>query len=380
MRGREVTAVAELVTSEKPSTPSPVPYETIDLEQLWAFPDPIWLVDHWCMRQSVTLITGESESFKTFLAMDLAVKAVDPGFSHFGPHWIDRSTVGGGPLKVMYIIGESTGGAKFRWAAIFQHHKLADTNPRSLIIRKERVDLFKDPVRVKATIELHDPDIVIFDTWSRNTYGMDENNKKDVDIALEVANDLKMGGSRGGRSIVFLHHPNKAGSPYRGHSSLLNDTDIMIGVTRLDLHSEERVAPFYTKIKSERQKETDDFIPYWAKLDGIHLNDLLTGDPLYKNDGSPVKSLVITAFDEEPATTETVRAYASPKAETVLQLLKDNPDGLSIAEVQKQVFGKAGTNAKQILTRALDRGDVIKEGHKYFYDVIQPELDRLEDL
>ena len=330
-----------------PAPPTPPRYTAISLDDLYTKPDPVWLIEHWCMRQTITLLTGPSESFKTFIAMDLAMKAASPEYQRFGPHWIsrDRATASGGGYKVLYVIGESQGAAKFRFLSWEQYH--GSSVDRDLMrVHDNRVDIFQAPDDVEKLIELEDPDIVIFDTWSRNTYGMDENSKKDVDVAMNLAHKLKMGGSKGGRSIIFIHHPTKDGKAYRGHTSMLNDSDVMIETERFDASKDNPVAPFYVKVKSMRQKETDDFLPYWAKLDTWNLLDS-AGKPIPKESGDGyVSSLVITDTNEEPTATVTVGEV--PKADQVEQYLRDNP-GAKPKDIQLAVWGKPGSNVYGVL-------------------------------
>lgn len=366
---------ARIIESEPPA-PAPPRYTPITLDDLNTRPDPDWLVEHWCMRQAVTFITGESESFKTFLAMDLAMTAATDG--HFGPHHIDRTSVGFGPMRVLYVIGESIGAAKFRFTAIKQHRGLADY-PDSIRVFPDRVDLREQAAEVKRMVDDFDPDIVVFDTFSRNTAGLDENSGKDVAIAMGVAHDLKMGGTRGGRSVVFIHHPAKAGnSPYRGHTSLLNDTDIMIELERHDKRTDKAEyefseAPFYTKVMSKRQKETDDFRPYYAKLDThIILDD--SGHPIPKISGDYITSLVVTSVDESPPDTPAAPRVGKYDA-GILAYVAAHPGAIK-ADIQKAVTGKTGSTIYRYVEDMVVEGRLVQEGR----GLRLPEAPPLDEL
>ena len=348
-----------------PAIPPPPRYQCISYAELETLPDPVWLIEHWSMRESITMIVGESESYKTFIAMDLAVKASDPYFSTFANgHNIDRSSAStfGGGLKVVYIIGESMGAAKWRIEGVKQYNKRPNITD-NLRFHPDRVDLYGDPSSVKEMIDIEDPDIVIFDTWNRNTYGLDENSGLEVGKALAVAHDIKKGGTRGGRSVVFIHHPNKSGAKFRGHTTLLNDTDIMIGVERFDT-DRENPAPFFTRVKSLRQKETDDFMPYWAKLDTYHLLDK-AGVPIVGSSGGPLRTLVMTSTSEEPVGSGKM---AAPLRDRVLEHIRANP-GSTNPELQKVFWDKGGNHANS-MTKTLQKEGLITGNTRDGYSVI----------
>ncbi len=179
-----------------PATPlklEPLPearYSPISLKQLELMPDPDWLVERVLMRQAITVLTGPSESFKTFLAIDLLMRAGIRTFTHWGPHYINRRTSYGSSLRGLYVIGESQGAAKFRFKAWSLYHN--EPYPSSILVQPDKVNMFGEPEDVNKMVEIADPDIIVFDTWSRNNYGMNENDKKDLDRSLEVLHQIKI--------------------------------------------------------------------------------------------------------------------------------------------------------------------------------------------
>jgi hypothetical protein len=214
-------------------------------------------------------------------------------------------------------------------------------------------------------VDDYDPDIVIFDTYNRNTAGLDENSGMDVSVAMGLAHELKMGGSRGGRSVIFIHHPNKSGNAgYRGHTSLLNDTDIMIESERFGDRETFTVAPFYTQIKSKRQKETDDFPPYWARLDTFFFLDS-AGDRRLKKDGTFVTSLVITTTDDPPPDAPTSGAAPMDRSGEVLTFIRVNP-GAMAGEIQAALWGKSGSHVHRYLKELMRTGMVVQRDKGYY--------------
>ena len=375
MQGENLMAT---VTPATPHTVSvPTTYNIIDSAGLFTLPDPVWLIDHWCMRETITLLTGPSGSFKTFVALDLALKAATPTFTHFGPHYIDRSTATafGGGLKVLYVFGESIGSAKYRVRA-WERHNRVDSVRVPMLWHPDKMSLLLEGQKVRDTVDMHDPDIVIFDTWSRNTYGMDENNKQDVDKAMNLAHDLKKGGSRGGRSIIFLHHPPAAaGKFYRGHTSMLNDSDIMITTERFE--TESTAPPLYTKIRSVRQKETDDFEPYWATLELVEPLDYATGKPIPRPSGmGNYESLVVTDHRAMPVSAVSV----SSTEDQMIEYIKNNP-GVKPKDIQAELWPDkpTGKNVYEYTKKAMAEGKLARNIDGGFV-VVPSTRATLEDL
>lgn len=371
------------------ATPTPVPvpaapprYNTITLDQLYALEDPEWIIERWCMRETITMISGPSESFKTFLAIDLAMTAASPSLATFQGHVVtrDRATAFGGGYKVLYVIGESLGPAKFRFQAWEQARGV--TVDRNLIpVRLDRVDIFKAPGDVEALVEGHDPDIVIFDTWSRNTYGMDENSKKDVDVAMKLAHDLKKGGSRGGRSVIFIHHPTKGNEYLRGHSSMLNDSDVGIRMERPAGDKERPNAPWYAKVISERQKESDPFTAYHIRLDTWHILDS-SGKPTPTKSGGLKSSLVIgdagTHITPVPAPEGASTAGEATLPEKIEAYVRFHP-GISRKEVSEAVMGTPNHSSVHRHIKKMLEDGVLTGNTKSGYTVVATEQ-TLEEL
>ena len=362
-------------TPVPPPTPPPL-YRGKTLTELYTRKPPVWLIKYWAMRQTITLLTGKSGSFKTFIAIDLAMRASTPPptFTTFGPKgFIDRreATAFGGSIPVLYIMGESQDSAAKRFKSWEQRYGIPEgTTP--LIVHDNRVDLFTQGEMVKELVDFHDPDIVIFDTWSKNTPGMDENSKKEVDRAMNIAHEIKMGGDRGGRNVMFLHHPTKGDDDARGHSSMVNDSDIMIRAERLV--TDDPSMPVWTKLISKRQKEVEDFYPYWVKLDRWHLRDS-TGSTIIDADGEPVTSLVVESFDEEPTRAAT---GAGPSiTDQIFEYVQAHP-GAKATEIQMAIWGKKGSNVYERMDQLKTQGKIT--GNKDGYEVVVPVLDPMEDL
>ena len=272
-----------------------VEYIPLTLDELMHQPDPDWLIEGVIMRQSITLITGQRGSYKTFFALDMAMALAQSNVFRFPTaagedgHFIDRSTMEDHVGKTLYIWSESAGAAKFRVKAYLQKFNI--DAPGAVMVYPDNVDFYDHADEVLDMVDEVDPDLIVIDTWSRNTYGLGDGiDKTKLDPVLSHLRDLMKGGSRGGRAVVIIHHPNQSGSnSLRGHSALGDDTDIII-----KLETDTRTSSMAkVNVHQDRIKEMSEFRSYSLFLESVALIDD-DGTPMKRKSGEDVTSLVIS--------------------------------------------------------------------------------------
>lgn len=185
--------------------------------------DPTWLIPNVLPATGVGMLYGESGSYKSFLALDMALCLAHgiPG------QW------GAPPVQndVLFLAGEgpvATG--RKRWPAWMEHNDIQFRNDHRFFI-KDRVPFFTDTdgwEHVKADLaELKaKPTLIVIDTMTRLLMGLDENSAKDASMITNFMEQL----SRYFEAFVLgIHHTGKdQNKGARGSSAFYANLDTVI--------------------------------------------------------------------------------------------------------------------------------------------------------
>lgn len=189
------------------------------------------LVEDLIDRKSLVLIVSETNTGKTFFAIDLALHIAQ------GKAWNNRSVAHG---AVVYVAAEGGRGIKKRIIAFKQKHQLESTSiPFRLAIgtinlldpRADTAALIKE---IKETEKLYSIPVamVVIDTLSRALSGGDENSSDDMGAFVKCADLIREATDA---TIVIVHHKGKDREKgARGHSLLKGavDTEITIETSK----------------------------------------------------------------------------------------------------------------------------------------------------
>lgn len=191
-------------------------------------PKKTWLVDRIIGAGDFVLLYGESGHGKTHAVIDLAFSCLT------GNTFADTFSVAR-PLTVAYATGEGVSGLADRMRAVSKHYGRLDL---PLYIFADIPQLFDRNGTAGAVAFIHawramadagqvpaQLDILILDTLHNATAGADENSARDVSVIMQTLRLLR---DALGCSIVLVHHSNKAGTDYRGSSSLKGAMDTML--------------------------------------------------------------------------------------------------------------------------------------------------------
>lgn len=184
-----------------------------------------WLVAEMIPQGSLGVLFGPPESYKTFLALYIAL-CVATGFEFFG-----REVAGTG--SVVFVSGEGRSGLGARVRAWKRHrhfHGLA-----GLRFLLEPVAL-PDPSEVEDFVRLLDtldrpPSLVVFDTLARCMAGWDENSTGDMGAAVAGMDRVR---AETGATTLALHHSPHEGRRERGSTALRGAADVSIGMRAED--------------------------------------------------------------------------------------------------------------------------------------------------
>ena len=194
-----------------------------DLTQVEA---PDELIEGVLTRGALSALYGDSNTGKTFLALDLAA-AVARGAS-----WMGRRTEGG---LVLYLATEGPRSVRARALA---YQRANDVQLRLLAIVKSPIDLFDGKADSTAVIALvtkleaaysQRVELIVGDTLSRLSAGANENSGEDMSIVVRNIDRIR---TATGAHFLLIHHTGKeAARGMRGWSGMRAAIDTEIEVT-----------------------------------------------------------------------------------------------------------------------------------------------------
>jgi len=230
-----------------------------------------WLVKHVIPAESIGVMFGGSGTFKSFIAIDLALHVAH------GLDWLGRKTRKG---RVLIVAAEGGSGLWRRIVAWHRDHRI-NWQHVDLWVLPVAVDLRNDAVRVTEAAAALDvrPDLVIVDTLSQ-TFAGEENS------AAEISGYLRELGTwfraAWQASVLVVHHTgHQATERPRGSSAIRSNVDFMLGVYR---DEKEMLAT----VECVKQKDGELFEPMTFGLKVIELKP--------DEDGDPITSLVASSI------------------------------------------------------------------------------------
>jgi KaiC/GvpD/RAD55 family RecA-like ATPase len=249
-----------------------------------------YLVKELIDRSAFSVIYGESNCGKTFIALEIAL-SIAMGKEVFG-----RKVKKG---FVVYLALEGGRGTTNRTVAFRKHYKLSKDLDLPFAIVSSSVNLLDpnadasvlvDKIREYSAVRGETPALVVIDTLSRALAGGDENASQDMS-ALVASVDLIRKAT--GAHVMVVHHSGKDSSKgARGHSSLraATDTEIEIKVEKDD--------PIRTiTIRKQRDQEMGKDLHFELKPVALGQDD--EGDPITSCVVVPVNVSAIEAFSKK---------------------------------------------------------------------------------
>lgn len=176
---------------------------------------------------AMSVVYGESNSGKTFFALDLALHVAA------GRQWRDREVEQG---FVMYLSLEGSHGIRNRVAAWKAKEGMEDANipfaivPYSVNLLDSEADVGAVIDTAKAVAEKfgQSPSLIVVDTLARAIAGGNENSSEDMGALVRNGDLIRQAT---GAHLMWIHHSGKdQAKGARGHSSLRAATDTEIEV------------------------------------------------------------------------------------------------------------------------------------------------------
>ena len=233
-----------------------------------SIPAPQWIVKGLIPQDSYCLMHAPESSYKTFMALDIAL-SVATGFPRSGTsRWTDSDIVCPGP--VLYMTGEGLGGFRKRirgWEIVHNEGRevdnfwLFDPTPR----------LMDDPGDWSGLIEGMEttPVLVVIDTVSRVMQGVSENAQENASLFTGLCDHIRSFGET--VSVLALHHSSKAGGA-RGSGVFTADADIVLGVGDKSQHG----GNWFTSLTLDKAKDSEGGTEFEYQLTEVKMGDATT--------------------------------------------------------------------------------------------------------
>jgi hypothetical protein len=306
------------VSSPVAAVPFPV-VRPCDLRTSAASTTP-WLIDQLWTAQAVGIIGGTPKSYKTWMALEMAV-AVASGSACLGTFAVPSP----GPV-LLYAAEDSEAALRLRLESLAEHHRLqlAYLDIRVITADSLRLDRTADQDRLEATLVLHRPVLLILDPLVR-LHAIDENAAGEIAALLGYLRVLQR---KTGVAIALVHHARKnlsanggAGYSLRGSSDLYAWVDSFLYLRRhhgqLMLSAEHRSAsgagPLPLELANVESR------PY-LRLASEPNTELAPRDPL------PDQILALLGQSCEPRTAESIRSNLQVRNQRLVEALRQLVD------------------------------------------------------
>lgn len=317
-------------------------------------PPPRWLIQGIMPEADLAVLFGDGGTKKSFVALDWMLSAAFQTARDGEPttHWHGRTVQ---PMRGLYIAAEGMAGMNRRlrawsYARGVPLEQLAWTptpGAAAFGILPGVVNL-RSSAAVDGAIAVVDAlqlNYVVVDTYRRATPGADENSAKDMGEALAGAERIA---KRGCRVLLVHHSPATAKDRHRGHSSIKDDVDVVLGLRKVG-----KLASVLFPVKLKDAAEFDElritFGTYPTGLtdeEGEEVTSLVSYSAVPENDEDTAVERAVASLGPSVDVMQRYRDLAAPlagagysKADLCQQLGYDTPDNRAFKSLLKQ--GKA---------------------------------------
>lgn len=318
------SALDNLVAELKATPTQPTNQTWLSLDQLFALPEPEYLLDYRIVKGGINAIVGDTANGKTFWLIDATMRI---------------ATTGG--LNVLYVAAENVQGVALRAKAWCQHHKV---KPNSFMVWPKAVNLMNGDTDkfIQAIASLH-IDVIVYDTFSMCIPGAKENSPEDMTLAVAALTRIQQAKEC---TTLLGHHTTKDGIKERGHSSFKAALDHMLIITKVG----NTLTLEYNKTRQLENPRDEQYKLIPVTIDGA----------FYK-DGKPIVSAVIELLHPTVLQLE----LTTDGVKLLLQLSTNPMNYTELREVLRW-HNRRLTNTLALL---INRNLIAKEGRKAPYSI-----------
>ena len=241
-------------------------YRGVAGQGIAAIEPPEWLLPEWLPQDSYAMLVGAPGSYKTAVALDMALTIATGGAALVAGEWRGLQDA---PRKVgpaLFLVGEGRSGLSQRAEAWLRLHMKTDRIPKEFVLG--------DPVphvndeSIEALVEMargFHPNgyrLVVLDTVARAMAGVNENAQENATAMTALADAIRR---ELGASVLALHHTgHEHRDRARGSSAFLGDLDASFTLVR----EYDRL-----RIANTKQKEWEAWEePRWARVEAVKLD------------------------------------------------------------------------------------------------------------
>jgi len=206
------------------------------------FREPEWIIPDFIAERSLVQFTGKEKSFKSFLALDVAL-GLASGTETFGyaPQ----------PRPVVYVAGENAHSTMLKHIPAWRLSRLLEKEIPFYIVKAiPRAQVGEETAELLEQIKLKSiqPALVILDTATRALRGLDENSAKDMGLfsamCEHIQNELNC-------TVLTIRHMGKDNSRGgRGSNVIDGDFDTII-----DIERHEKTLLVQAKVREQRNAQ-----------------------------------------------------------------------------------------------------------------------------
>ncbi len=298
-------------------TPAPFPVvRPCELQTSTASGAP-WLIDQLWTAQAVGIIGGTPKSYKTWLALEMAVAVAS------GSACLDTFAVPSPGPVLLYAAEDSEPALRLRLESLAAHHRLhlANLDIRVITADSLRLDRASDQERLEVTLAFHHPALLVLDPLVR-LHAIDENAAGEIAALLGY---LRLLQRKMSVAIALVHHARKnvsvnggAGYSLRGSSDLYAWVDSFLYLRRhhgqLMLSAEHRSASGAGPLALELANVESG--PYLRLASAPNPSELAVHDPI------PEQILALLRQSSEPRTAETIRSNLQVRNQRLVEALR----------------------------------------------------------
>ena len=238
-------------------------------------PEHEWLIKGVLTRGELSMNAGASQSGKTFIVLDQALAIAR------GVDWMGRKTVRGG---VVYCAPEGARGLRRKRLKAYRQYFDVAGDPLPFTLLQSPLDLYGGDDVTDALIEeikhwarTYDCplELVVIDTFSKATPGMNENDGAEVGRVLERCDRIRRAT---GAHVMLVHHLNADGTKARGHTSIFANLENVMTVRKVEAHHDSEGRQLRELVIS-KQKEGEDGRSFRFVLQSVQIGIDRDGDP-----------------------------------------------------------------------------------------------------
>lgn len=197
-------------------------YKLYTLEELEHLPPPDWLVKGMITEGGLSLFWSGSDSFKTFVAIDIVMCVAT------GTEWHGRPVKAG---HVVYVAAEDEGGVKLRMVG-WRDTRGKGLPRANLTILRDGISLATEDGEklINSILALPEqPKLIVIDTLQRTFGAGNENQTQDMNSYVLAADRLRRAT---GANVMIIHHSGRNTEQERGNLALRGACDTIITVKR----------------------------------------------------------------------------------------------------------------------------------------------------